>query len=245
MNDSYATPQSELVSRTPGNGQSIEAAINGDYDFQLSDVLSEGWQKSKGIKRYVLGAGIIMYVVMFAVIMLLGFLMVPTTGSAEPSAGAMLVQLVMQIVIMAITLPFMAGVFIVCMKRLQGQAVEFGDVFSAFGKTGKLVITAVLMNIMIFIGFLLLVIPGIYLSIAYVLAIPLIVDRDMSPWDAMETSRKAVTKHWFKFLLFMIVMPLIMVISMIPLGLGLIWTIPMMALAFTVIYRETFGIESI
>ncbi|MDX1692410.1 MAG: hypothetical protein R3208_01520 [Ketobacteraceae bacterium] len=245
MNDSYASPQSELINRPPGTGQSVEAAISGDYDFELSGVLSEGWQKTKGVKRYILGAILVMYVVLFAVFMVMGFLVAPTTTSPEPSAIGVLMQLVMQVVMMAITLPVMAGVFIVCLKQLRGQPVEFGDAFSQFGKTGKLILTSILMNIMIMIGMLLLIIPGIYLAIAYMMAIPLIVDRDMSPWDAMETSRKAITKHWFKFFLFMIVMSLVLALSMIPLGLGLIWTIPMMSLAFAVMYRDTFGIESV
>ena len=243
MNESYATPQSELVSKSD-NGQSLEDAINGNYDFNLSDVLSEGWEKTKGVKRYIIGAGILMYVAIFAAIMLMGFLMMPSSTSTEPSPMLILGQLVVQVVIMAISLPVMAGIFIICMKQLKGHPVEFGDAFSAFGKTGKLLLTSILMNIMIMIGFLLLIIPGIYLGIAYMMAIPLVVDRDMSPWDAMETSRKAVTKHWFKFFLFMLVMSLIMAISMIPLGLGLIWTVPMMAVGFAVMYRETFGIES-
>lgn len=243
MNESYATPQSELVSKSD-NGQSLEDAINGNYDFNLSDVLSEGWEKTKGVKRYIIGAGILMYIVLFAVITALVYLAIPATASAEPSPMLMLLQPLLQVVIMVVTLPVMAGIFIICMKKLKGHPVEFGDAFSAFGKTGKLLLTAILMNIMVLVGFILLIIPGIYLGIAYMMAIPLIVDRDLSPWDALETSRKAITKHWFKFFLFMLVMSLIMAISMIPLGLGLIWTVPMMAVGFAVMYRETFGIES-
>ena len=67
----------------------------------------------------------------------------------------------------------------------------------------------------------------------------------MSPWQAMETSRKTLTKHWFKFLLFLLAMVLIMVVSAIPAGIGLIWTAPMMALAYAIAYREVFGLESV
>ena len=33
---------------------------------------------------------------------------------------------------------------------------------------------------------------------AYLLAIPLVVERGLSPWQALEASRKAITQHWFK-----------------------------------------------
>ena len=74
---------------------------------------------------------------------------------------------------------------------------------------------------------LLLLIPGIYLSIAYRLAIPLVVERGLSPWQALEASRKAISQHWFKVFGLFFVLMLIMLLSMIPLGIGLIWTLPL------------------
>ena len=104
-------------------------------------------------------------------------------------------------------------------------------------------LTGILMNILIVIGFVLLIVPGIYLSIAYVMAIPLVIDRNMGPWEALECSRKAVTKKWFNFFGILIVMSLIAAVSAIPLGIGLIWTIPMMALVYAIMYRQTFGVS--
>ena len=61
------------------------------------------------------------------------------------------------------------------------------------------------------------------------LAIPLIVERGLSPWQAMEASRKAITQHWFKvFGLFLL--------------LGLIWTIPLFVMVMGVLYRTIFGV---
>jgi len=81
---------------------------------------------------------------------------------------------------------------------------------------------------MTLIGFLLLILPGIYLSIAYVFTLPLIVDKEMDIWDAMETSRKAVTKHWFKVFGLFILLSLIMALGALALGIGLIWAVPLL-----------------
>lgn len=129
-------------------------------------------------------------------------------------------------------------------KHIQHQEVAFSDLFSCFNKTGALIITAILMNIMIIIGFLLFVIPGIYLSVAYLLAFPLIVDRNISPWEALEASRKAISKRWFSVFFWYIALMIIVIISIIPLGLGLIWTMPMMVMAIIILYRDIFGIMS-
>jgi uncharacterized membrane protein len=42
---------------------------------------------------------------------------------------------------------------------------------------------------------------------------------------------------------FSIVISLIVMVSMIPLGIGLIWTLPMMMIAYGIIYRNMFGVR--
>ncbi|MCA1765050.1 MAG: hypothetical protein LC633_02160, partial [Desulfobulbaceae bacterium] len=106
-----------------------------------------------------------------------------------------------------------------------------------------IVIAYILTSILTFIGFFLLVIPGIYLSVAYALVIPLVIDKEMSPWQAMETSRKGVQRHWFKVFGLYIVMSIICFISAIPMGLGLIWTVPMFFMVNGILYREVFGVN--
>ncbi|MEN8132906.1 MAG: hypothetical protein ABFS45_22555, partial [Pseudomonadota bacterium] len=105
-----------------------------------------------------------------------------------------------------------------------------------------LAILGVLTTLLTYIGFLLLILPGIYLAIAYLLATPLLVEKQLTPWQAMENSRKAITRHWFKVFLLLLATALIMFISAIPLGLGLIWTYPMAINILGILYREIFGV---
>ena len=74
------------------------------------------------------------------------------------------------------------------------------------------------------------------------LAIPLVVERGLSPWQALEASRKAITQHWFKVFGLFFVLMLIMLLSMIPLGIGLIWTLPLLIVTMGVLYRTIFGV---
>ena len=99
------------------------------------------------------------------------------------------------------------------------------------------------MVLMVGIGTVLLVIPGIYLMIGYSYAMILMLDKDMGLWKALETSRKAVTKHWFKVLGFYIVIFIISILGSIPLGIGLIWTAPLSFIAYGTLYRNIFGVS--
>ncbi|NQD95394.1 hypothetical protein HP532_22315, partial [Pseudomonas sp. CrR25] len=105
-----------------------------------------------------------------------------------------------------------------------------------------LVVTAVVMMLLIYVGMILLIIPGLYLAIAYMLAIPLVVERGLSPWQALEASRKAISQHWFKVFGLFLVLGVITMLSAIPLAIGLVWSIPLFVIAMGVLYRTIFGV---
>lgn len=244
MSNNYSAPSSTLVNNQ-GNAGSLEAAIAGDYQFGVMDTISEAWAKTKGIKRYIIGAGILLYIILGFVLGIVMAVMMPATMGSEPDPFAMLgMQLVLQPVMLAVVMPFVGGIVVMCLKQIQGREVAFGDLFSVFNKTLPLFLAAVLINILVSLGFLLLILPGIYLGVCYLLVVPLIIDRDLGVWEAMEASRKAITKRWFSVFGLYLLLLLILLVSMIPFGIGLLWTIPLMAMSFMMMYQKMFGIAS-
>ena len=96
---------------------------------------------------------------------------------------------------------------------------------------------------LIMLGYLLLIVPGIYLSFAYMFSLPLMIEKDMSAWRALEVSRKAVTRIWFRATGFLLLISLLLTLAMIPLGIPLIWILPWVTLAFAMLYFKLFGAE--
>lgn len=238
MSDVYQAPESDLVVQTEYDSSeygSIEDAITGNYKFEIGEVLSEAWAKVSGSKGAFFLAFIMMYVIMIGAIMISFAILAADTGSI----GSIISQLIINIII----LPLLAGLFIMGIKRSVDAPISATNIFQHFNKAPKLFVGMILMQLLIFIGYLLLILPGIYLTIAYFMAIPLIAEKDMGIWEALETSRKAVTKRWFSFLLFFIIMTIIFFISSIPFGIGLIWTFPMFVIAYGIIYRNMFGVN--
>lgn len=93
------------------------------------------------------------------------------------------------------------------------------------------------------IGSIFCLIPGIYLAIAYLLTIPLILDRRMSFWDAMETSRKIVTKQWFSWFVFGLLMGVINIGGVIACIVGIFFTIPLTYCMWVAAYEDVVGIQ--
>jgi len=149
----------------------------------------------------------------------------------------------MQLINYAITLPMYAGIFIIALKRSVNAPINFNEIFQHWDKTLRLLGLYIVMSVLVIIGFILLVIPGVYLAVAYSFAVPLMVEKDMGIWEALETSRKAVTKKWFHVFGLGLSSIVIMVAGAIALLVGLFWAAPLVIIAFGIAYRNIFGIE--
>lgn len=239
----YAAPSSSLQQAPSGSqAPSIEQALSRGYDFAIGELLGEAWQRVKGTKGIIIGGFLVFYAVMFVVSFVLGGMLGIFGALSESPAAVMVGELLIGVLASALAYPFMAGINMIGIRRAADQPISFNEIFSHFGRTLPLMITAVVMMLLIYLGMFLLIIPGLYLAIAYMLAIPLVVERGLSPWQALEASRKAISQHWFKTFGLFLLLGLITMVSVIPLGIGLIWSIPLFVIAMGVLYRTIFGV---
>lgn len=246
----YQTPSANVVKKVQAGvaGGTLQGGINGDYDFKIGDVISEAWKKTSGLKGPFWGALILIVLIFMVVGLVLTVALVGVGGAGGAEGGSrgqvsIVAQLIINLVMFAISYPLVAGIIMMGVRRSVDLPISFKLVFSYFGFAGTIIVAAILMTILTSIGYLLLFLPGLYLAVAYMLAIPLIVEKKLGAWQAMEASRRAITHHWFKVFFLFFLMMLIAIVSAIPLFLGLIWTYPMMFNVMGIIYREMFGVE--
>jgi uncharacterized membrane protein len=220
---------------------SLAKADAGDFDASIGHVISTAWQNVAGNKGLVWGAFALYVLAIIMMSIVLGFVF----GSAADNmaSGGFIGIITSQLFQTLVMLPISVGLILVCVKVVSGVEVSAVSVFNYFPKTLNLALTYLLMGLMIILGLMLLVIPGIYLMVAYSLALVLLVDKDLGPWEALETSRKAIHKCWFSVLGLWILLGLILVVAMIPMGIGLIWAVPLTMLCVGVLYRNVFGLS--
>ena len=244
MSDIYQAPSAEL--RTPVSNNeygSVERGLSGDYEFTIGGALSEAWEKTAG-RKGTFNLAMLLYVVV-AILLSIGTDLLVTAISLTVPEPIILIasSLTLQILINLILLPAWAGLIILGMRASVDSPITATMIFDHFRYALRLVGTLILMYLLILIGLVLLVLPGIYLIIAYSMALQLVVEKDMSPWQAMETSRKVVSKKWFTMFGFYIVALVITLVSALLLFIPLFWTLPMMIIASGLIYRNMFGLE--
>jgi hypothetical protein len=140
--------------------------------------------------------------------------------------------------------PLIMGNFIVAAMLLQRRTPQFRHFFSGFSFFWPLVWVSLLGSLLIAIGTILLIIPGIYLTVGYLFSSCLVLDRRLDFWPALELSRRTVTPMWFGFFAFLLLLLLINLGGALLLGLGLLATIPLSFCALTVAYGDLFGFQS-
>jgi hypothetical protein len=212
-------------------------------DFSLGGALTEAWQYTRGAKGQIWAAMGMMYLLMLILGIGLGFLQ--ALIALDPlTPGEIWLDRGVQTLISAVSTIFTAGLMYLGVRRAAARSISWKMVFAGFPLAVNLLIASILMLLLVFCGFALLILPGIYLAVGYTMVLPLMLDRGLAPWEAMEASRRAIHKVWWKVFGTFLIMGFIYLVSVIPLGIGLIWTVPMFVVLVGVIYRYLFGIQT-
>tara|TARA_Y100000588_G_scaffold384440_2_gene475696 strand:+ start:693 stop:1910 length:1218 start_codon:yes stop_codon:yes gene_type:complete len=83
-------------------------------------------------------------------------------------------------------------------------------------------------------AFLTVALP-IYFFVSWVFAVPLVMHYNIDYWTAMQLSRKAVTKDWIGIAFFLLLATAVILMGLV------IFTLPIVACAYVVIYEDYFG----
>jgi hypothetical protein len=210
----------------------------------IADFFTRAWELTNGAKATIWQATGVMLVIVFIFGFIYGIGMAISGGklNGEFSLGMLLFKIVRS----AISTIFTAGLMYIGVKRARLDDIYWKDIFSGMQNVrvvGFILLAALLQMILVSIGFLLLILPGIYLAIGYSQTLPLIIDKKMSTWEAMEISRKTIHKVWWKYFAVMFICWILTLVAIIPLGIGLIWMVPLGITLTGVLYGVLFDSE--
>jgi hypothetical protein len=118
--------------------------------------------------------------------------------------------------------------------------VGFG-IFELIGNDDPTAIIAIFENVNWGL-FALTTIPLIYVTIAYAWSVFFVYFHNMQPWEAMEASRKLITKRWFTFFGFNFVLGLIVLVGLLAFIVGIFYAIPVIVIAGYLSFEDIVGI---
>jgi len=214
--DSFANAPSTPPSLNASDPQRLaDEIIARDYTLDISHCLSRAWALMQTDFWPIVGVSALVFLIVGV-------------------AGAAYVGLVL-------TGPLLGGLYWYYLKKMRGERAEIGDAFAGFTISFlQLFLGGLVSSVLIAVGFAVCILPGIYLSVAWQFALPLIIDKKIEFWPAMELSRKVISKHWWSFLGFAIVMVLVNFAGVLACFVGVFVTAPLTMIALTYAYEDIF-----
>ncbi len=138
---------------------------------------------------------------------------------------------------------FYGGLYLIFLNRIRGKPAAVGDVFAGFNIAfAQLALVGLLTGLLTLIGILCcLVIPGLYLFVAWTFSVPLVADRRLEFWSAMELSRKVTSRIWFELLALLLVAFLPTVLMLLFIGVKISATVISGVLGLMAANQPDFG----
>lgn len=204
-------------------------------DFTVGSAVGFGWETFKRRPWFFVGASVVIaiaYIVVGAISSGVDSLL---GGSAEEPtlAGNLVSYLLGTLINMGVTAFYLAA-------HDNPDTVELSALWHPQPFL-KFLGTSILVTVVVAIGFVLLIVPGIIAMLFFLFAAFIVIDRDLGPFDAMKESMRITEGYRWPLLGFIIVLSLILVAGAIALGVGLLVAMPVATLAFTHAYRVLSG----
>ena len=146
--------------------------------------------------------------------------------------------IVMLVVGAAMQSAYLAGLLDIA----NGQPVTVGSFFKP-RNIGAVIIATVIIGILTAIGYVLCVIPGIAVAIFTLFATVAVVDRNMSPIDAIKHSVEITRAHFGQVFLAWLLVGVITFVGSLVCGIGLLVALPFAGLFLVYTYRKLSGAQ--
>jgi len=234
-------------STTSGAGYvpSPEQLISQDYNLDIGSCVSRSWSLVKNNFWPVVGVSTLVIFISAVINQIFGLFTRPAIQEMirqhRFSPKAIFLVLLIGILTAPVYSVLFGGLLKYYLKLIRAEGPTVADAFGGFGPSlGQLVLLGLVQSILANLGFLFCILPGIYLAVSWYFALPLVIDRNLGFWDAMELSRKVVSKHWFLVFGFLLVVGLISVCGVIACCIGILVSMPIGLVALMYAYEDIF-----
>jgi predicted Ser/Thr protein kinase len=224
------------VPPAPDAGALTREIMARDYQLNIGSCLRRGWALVRGDYWAFVGVNALITVIwLFAHTPGLAFSSHGGKATAEGSGLGSVLALILNG-------PLFGGLFLYILKRIRGQAATVETSFAGFKhRFPQLFLGCFVPVILTTLGFFCFFLPGIYLLIAWSFTLPLIIDKGLDFWPAMELSRKAVSKHWWKFFGFVLILLLLKMAGILFFAIGFMLVAPIARAALMYAYEDIFS----
>ncbi|MDP6921836.1 MAG: DUF975 family protein [Lutibacter sp.] len=134
--------------------------------------------------------------------------------------------------------PLGLGVAIFSKAIARKEAADIDQLFQGFQQFGRALVSYLLMTLFVFLGMLLLIIPGIILALAYSQVFYILSDDEtISPMEALNKSKEMMQGYKWKYFLLALRFLGWFLLCILTLGIGLLWLMPYVQVSYATFYE--------
>lgn len=203
-------------------------------EFSVGSCIKFGWETFKKRGWFFVGVSVVIMLVGWAIGFLSGFMESFMTSAGTANLGHVLGFIVsygLQTLLGMGTIAF----YLKAYDSL--EAASLGDLWHPKDYIIYLAAT-VFVSVVIMIGFILLIVPGVIFMLMLFFTTYLVVDKGRGPIDAMKESARIAKGHKWQLLLLFLAILGINILGVLCLLVGLLVTIPLTSLAIVHAYRS-------
>jgi len=195
--------------------------------FSINGAIKFGWQITKRHFWF--------FVAVIIISILLN--MIPEFIAGMFEENARILSMILNILSWAISIVVQMGLFKIALKFCDDEQVVISDLFSCIPLFIKYVFGAILYGLIVFVGMILLIIPGVIWAMKLQYFSYFIIDKKLGPVEALKESSRITTGIKWDVFAFCSLLIVINLIGFLCFVLGLFVTIPMTLVAYAFVYR--------
>ena len=200
-------------------------------EFTIGAALRFGWETFKRRAWFFVGATAVLFLALAITGSITSGIDTAITGSAEQSSGVGgLINLILG------TLINMGATAFSLRAHDDPDGVQLSSLWHPQPFL-KFLAASILVAIVVGLGMLLLVVPGVILGLMFLFTTYIVIDRERGPIEAMKDSNAITRGYKWQLLGLGLLLALINLGGLLALGVGMLVTVPVTLLAFAYAYR--------
>lgn len=247
----YSAPLTDASLATEGGPIGEEEPPDPPIPLDIAFCISQGWKHTFANFGTIILLGLIYLGILIGLGVIVTLIETAINGGStslsynpsdpgefyQPTSGVSLISVVLEIISQIVALFLSMGATKVGLDLIKGRPSQVGDIFSQGDKLVNGIIASILFWIMLLIGFVLLIVPGIIVFIRFAHYQSAIVEKNLSGIDALKYSWNLTRGNGLSLFGLAILTFLIAVAGLLALVVGLIVAIPVVWLAQLIAYR--------
>lgn len=199
--------------------------------FVKAEAIKFGWETAKKNWKFFIP----LLLLVLAIEIILNWLGKQIAGNNQ------VISIVFSLVSWIVSAVLALGQIKIALKFVDNQPAKIDDLFSLYKLAFKFFLANLLYSIIVGTGFVLLIIPGIILSIKFSYYAYFIADRGLGPLEALKKSWELTAGIKWNLFLFSLLLGLINLAGVLALMIGLFWTVPLTMVAQAFVFRKLAG----